>query len=49
MSGILSSVTPKIAQLNDTLALKVNQVVTRKDICFSKVSFHYAILGMMLG
>jgi len=31
------------------ILLKVNQVVTRKDICISKVSFHYAILGMMLG
>jgi len=24
------------------------QFVTRKDICNLKVSFHYAILGMML-
>jgi len=31
------------------ILLKVNQVVTKKYIRISKVSFHYAILGMMLG
>jgi len=33
---------------SEMILLKVNQVVTRKDICISKVSFHYAILVMML-